>query len=176
MGARDQVFLRVARPAPPRRPRRGIHIVQWARHLFPEHCPATLAPMSHLRSAGGIHQPSREQSQGSGPAERGQRETPGQATIGIRAPFRRSSLMASPASSCATPRSRSSSPTLASSGRSGPTASSPPPCRIQVAIRSSIEGDQGFGPLHASGTSCRENVSPRLARLTMPSNSCIIVW
>ena len=43
--------------------------------------------MSHLRIAAGIHQPSWEKVLGSGPAERGQRETPGQATIGINAPF-----------------------------------------------------------------------------------------
>jgi hypothetical protein len=34
--------------------------------------------MSHLRIAGEIHQPSWERSPGSGPAERSQRETPGQ--------------------------------------------------------------------------------------------------
>jgi hypothetical protein len=49
-----------------------------ARHLFREHCRATPAPMSHLRIAGGIHQPSWERSPGSGPAERSQKETPGQ--------------------------------------------------------------------------------------------------
>ena len=37
--------------------------------LFREHCLATPAPMSHLRIAAGIHQPSWEQSPGSGPAE-----------------------------------------------------------------------------------------------------------
>jgi hypothetical protein len=42
-------------------------------HLFRD-----TGPMSRLRIAGGIHQRSWEQSPGSGPAERGQRETPGQ--------------------------------------------------------------------------------------------------
>jgi hypothetical protein len=57
---------------------RGIQTVQRARHLFREHFPATPAPMSHLRIPGGIPQPSWERSPGSGPAERSQRETPGQ--------------------------------------------------------------------------------------------------
>ncbi len=38
-GARDQVFsFEFARPARRRRPRRGMPAVQWARHLFREHC------------------------------------------------------------------------------------------------------------------------------------------
>jgi hypothetical protein len=66
----------------------GKQTVHRARHLFRQHSQATLAPMSHLRIAGGIHQPSGEQSPGSGPAERGQRGTAGQGhTIGISAPF-----------------------------------------------------------------------------------------
>ncbi len=57
-------------------------------HLFRERCRATPAPMSHLRIAGGIHQPSSERSPDSGPAERSQRETLVRATIGISAPLR----------------------------------------------------------------------------------------
>jgi hypothetical protein len=65
--ARDQGFRGVGFLTPAR-----------ARHLFSQHCQATPAPMSHLRIAGGIHQQSWERSPCSGPAERSQRETPGQ--------------------------------------------------------------------------------------------------
>jgi hypothetical protein len=46
-----RTFFEFARLARPRRPRRGIHTVQWARHLFREHCLATPDPMVHLRMA-----------------------------------------------------------------------------------------------------------------------------
>jgi hypothetical protein len=67
----------------------GSGLINRARHLFPEHCPATPAPMSHLWIAAGIDQPSWEQSPGSGPAERGPEGNHlVRATIGIGAPFR----------------------------------------------------------------------------------------
>ncbi len=67
----------------------GIQTIHQARHLFHEHCGATPAPMSRLRIAAEIRQPSSwEQSPGSGPAERGEREPLVRATIGISAPFR----------------------------------------------------------------------------------------
>ncbi len=81
-------FFEFARLARPRRPRRGIQAVQWTRHLFREHCRATPAPMSHLRIAGGIHQPSMGTVPGSGPAERARGKPQVRAAIGISAPFR----------------------------------------------------------------------------------------
>src|SRR6266545_4447954 len=81
-------FFEFARPAAPPWPRIGGSRPSGGRHLFPEHCPVTPAPMSHLRIAEGIHQPSWERSPGSGLAKRGQGEPLVRATIGISAPFR----------------------------------------------------------------------------------------
>jgi hypothetical protein len=66
-----------------------IQTVHLARHLFHEHCQATLAPMSHLRIAAGIHQPSREQSPGYRTSRTGPEGKPWSGlTIGISASFR----------------------------------------------------------------------------------------
>jgi hypothetical protein len=70
-------FFEFPRPATPRRPRWGIQPPTGRDTCF-ENIVGDTGPMSHLRTAGGIHQPSWKPSPGSGPAERGRRETPGQ--------------------------------------------------------------------------------------------------
>jgi hypothetical protein len=60
--------------------------IQPGSHLFSQDCRATPEPLSHLRIAGSISHHAGTVS-GSGPAERGQRETLGQAHDRNKAPF-----------------------------------------------------------------------------------------
>jgi hypothetical protein len=55
--ARDQVFVRVRSTCSASGLGPGIRTVQWARHLFREHCQATTNPMAHPRMAAGESHP-----------------------------------------------------------------------------------------------------------------------
>jgi hypothetical protein len=65
-----------ARPAPPPRRLWRTQTVHRTRHLFSEHCRATPALMSHLWIAARIHQPTWDQSPGSGSSRTGARGKP----------------------------------------------------------------------------------------------------